>query len=144
MVSRYFTGRRSLILRAQRERAGSRATQAQPRRDSIPIIMANVSQPAWRFHAVVEVVRRFIPNADFDLGFRGQNAEDCSDWFLRFLRCRGSFLNWCDEPQAIEVASLALSTLWMCFPWFLGEAVVAEKVRLLRPAERGQRTPDAS
>ena len=106
--------------------------------------MANVSQPAWRFHAVVEVVRRFMRNADFDLGFRGQNAEDCSDWFLRFLRCRGSFLNWCDEPQAIEVASLALSTLRMCLPWFLGEAVVAEKVRLLRPAERGQPTPDAS
>jgi hypothetical protein len=120
MVSRYFTGRDSLIFRAQKERAGRGATQAEPRRGSIPIIMANVSQPAWRFHALVEVVRRFIPNAYFDRGFRGQNAEDCSDWSLRFLPCRGSFLNWCDELQAIEVASLALSTLWMCFPWFLG------------------------
>jgi len=51
-----------------------------------------------------------------------------------FLRC--ACLNRDDEPQAIEMDSLALSTLWVCIPWFVVDAMAAEEVRRLRPAKR--------
>ena len=38
-----------------------------------------------------------------------------------------------------KVDSLALSALRMRFPWFLGEAMAAEKLRLLRTTEGGER-----
>jgi hypothetical protein len=45
------------------------------------------------------------------------------------------FFTYQNEHEAVEVASLALSTLRMCFPWSLEQAVATEKVRPLRPTE---------
>jgi hypothetical protein len=37
--------------------------------------------------------------------------------------------------QTVQVASLAMSTMWMRVPWFMVEAVNAENLRLLRLAK---------
>jgi hypothetical protein len=58
------------IFRAQRERTRSCATQAQPRRSGLSNIMGNLSHPSQGFPALLEVVRRFIPDVDFSYRFR--------------------------------------------------------------------------
>jgi len=135
MASRYFAGRNHRIFRAQRKRARSCATEAQPGRSGLSIIMGKLSYPSLRFPAFLEMGRCFIPDANFSCGFRWQNAEGHSDWTFHFLHHRCSVFARQNEHEAVEVASLALSTLRMCFPWFLEQAVATEKVRLLRLSE---------
>ena len=105
------------VFRTQGEREGNNSAQTKARCVSLSILVATVSASAWRLHAVVEVVRLHRRTADLVNGLRSKTVEPHTGWTLRSLRRGCTFLYRGDEPQTIEVASLALPTLWMRFSW---------------------------
>lgn len=132
MVLCDFAGGSCRVFRTQGKRGGNNSTQTKPRRVNLSILVATVSASAWGLHAVVEVVRLCRPTADLVNGLRRRTVEPRTRWAFRPLRCRSTCLYRGDEPQAIEVASLALPTLWMRFSWFVVETMDAQELRLLR------------
>lgn len=97
--------------------------------------METVSGPAQRIHAVLDVVRYFILEPHFDEYIRQQTAQGRPDLSLHSLSSRADGVSRCDGLHTIEVVSLALSALRMLVQRFLGKAVVAEKLCLLRATE---------